>query len=126
MGVHCFLDFFFFFKGKNFNILRILGFPRGSAGKESPRNVGDLGSIPGLGSISRLSPGERTGYPLQCSGQENSMDCIVHGVARSRTRLRDCHFQHLCREERWEIVFSEGWNTHKRSGCDKHKGVSCV
>ena len=36
-----------------------------------------LGSIPGL----RRSPGEGKGYPLQYSGLENSMDCIVHGVA---------------------------------------------
>ena len=45
------------------------GFPGGSAGKESPFNAGDLDSIPGLG----RSPGERTGYPLQYSGLENSM-----------------------------------------------------
>ena len=44
-------------------------------------NVGDLGSIPGLG----RSPGEGKGYPLQYFGVENSMDCIVHGVAKSRT-----------------------------------------
>ena len=43
----------------------------------------DLGSIPGLG----RSPGERKGYPLQYSGLENSMDCIVHGFAKSLTRL---------------------------------------
>ena len=36
-----------------------LGFPGGSAGKESPCYVGDLGLIPGLG----RSPGEGTGYP---------------------------------------------------------------
>ena len=54
-----------------------LGFPCGSAGKEFASNVGDLGSIPGLG----RSPGEGKGYPLQNSGLENSMDCIVHGVA---------------------------------------------
>ena len=47
------------------------GFPCGSAGKESACNVGDLGSIPGLG----RSPGEGKGYPLQYSGLENSMDC---------------------------------------------------
>ena len=41
-----------------------LGFPCGSAGKESTRNVGDLGLIPGLG----RSPGEGKGYPLQYSG----------------------------------------------------------
>ena len=58
-----------------------LGFPHGSAGKESTRNVGDLGLILGLG----RSPGEGNGYPLQYSGLENSMDCIVHGVAKSRT-----------------------------------------
>ena len=45
----------------------------GSAGKESACNVGDLGSIPRLG----RSPGEAKGYPLQYSGLENSMDCIV-------------------------------------------------
>ena len=38
--------------------------------KESARNTGDLGSIPGL----RRSPGEGKGYPLQYSGLENSMD----------------------------------------------------
>ena len=66
-----------------------LGFPRGSAGKESAYNVGDLGSIPGLG----RSPGEGKGYPLQYSGLENPMDCIVHGVAKSQTQLSDFHFQ---------------------------------
>ena len=55
--------------------------PCGSAGKESARNAGDLGWIPGLG----RSPGEGKGDPLQYSGLENSMDCIVHGVAKSRT-----------------------------------------
>ena len=51
--------------------------------KESVCNAGHLGSIPGLG----RSPGEGNGYPLQYSGLENSMACIVHGVAKSRTRL---------------------------------------
>ena len=53
----------------------------GSAGEESICNVGDLGWIPGLG----RSPGEGKGYPLQHCGLENSMDCIVHGVAKSWT-----------------------------------------
>ena len=56
-----------------------LGFPAGSAGKESACNVGDLGLIPGLGRY----PGEGNGYPLQYSGLESSMDSIVHGVAKS-------------------------------------------
>ena len=47
----------------------VLGFLCGSAGKESACNVGDLGSIPGLG----RSPGEGKGSPLQYSGLENSM-----------------------------------------------------
>ena len=37
-------------------------------------------------------PLEGNGYPLQCSGLENSMDCVVHGVAKSWTRLSDFHF----------------------------------
>ena len=65
-----------------------LGFPCGSAGKESACNQGDLGSIPGLG----RSPGEGKGYPLQYSGLENSMDCIVYGVAKSWALLSDFHF----------------------------------
>ena len=55
--------------------------------KNPPANAGDLGWIPGLGK----SPGEGKGYPLQYSGLENSMDCIVHGVSKSRTRLRNFH-----------------------------------
>ena len=50
------------------------GLPCGSAGKESTSNVGDLGSIPGLG----RSPRERKRYSLQYSGLENSMDSLVH------------------------------------------------
>ena len=64
-----------------------LGFPCGLAGKESACSVGDLGSIPGLG----MSPREGKGYPLQYSGLEKSMDCIVHGVAKSWTQLSDFH-----------------------------------
>ena len=62
-------------------------FPCGSAGKESTCNAGHLGSIPGLG----RSPGEWEGYRLHYAGLENSMDCIVHGVAKSRTQLDDFH-----------------------------------
>ena len=57
------------------------GFPYGSAGKESACNAGDLGSIPGLERSLRGG----NGYPLQYSGLENSMDCTVHGVAKSWT-----------------------------------------
>ena len=57
-----------------------MGFPGGSGSKESACNVGDLGSIPGLG----RSPGEGNGYPLQHAGLENPMDCRTHGVATVR------------------------------------------
>ena len=76
--------------------------PCDSAGKEYACSAGDLGLVPGLG----RSPGEGKGYPLQYSGLENSMDCIVHGVAKSRTRLSDFHFHTISRSFLiWEILF---------------------
>ena len=63
------------------------GFPCSSAGKESACNVGYLTSICRLG----RSPGEGKGYPLQYSGLENSMDCIVHAVTKSWTGLSNFH-----------------------------------
>ena len=60
----------------------------GSTGKESACNAEDLSLIPGLG----RSPGEGKGYLLQYSCLENSMDCIVHGVAKSWTQRSDFHF----------------------------------
>ena len=75
-----------------------MGFPDSSVGKESACKAGGSSSIPGLG----RSLGEGTGYLLQYSGLENFMDCIVHGVAKSRTRLSDftCtfHFHALEKE----------------------------
>ena len=62
------------------------GVPGGSASKEC--NEGDLGSVPRLG----RSPREGNGYPLQYSGLENSIDCIIHGVGKSRPRLSEFHF----------------------------------
>ena len=67
--------------GFNWVLTVRLGFPGGSAGKESAYNAGDLGSIPGLG----RPPGERNGYPLQYSGLENSMAYVLHGLAKSWT-----------------------------------------
>ena len=69
----------------------VLVFPNSSVGKESACNAGDPGSIPGSG----RSAGEMIGSPLQYSGQENSMDCIVHGVVKSRTRVSDFHWHML-------------------------------
>ena len=78
------------------------GFPGGSAGKESACNVGDLGSIPSLG----RSPGEGKGSPLQYSGLENSMDCIVNGVSKSWTRLSDFHsLTQMSRMQPWKDTY---------------------
>ena len=57
--------------------------------KDLPANAADVGLIPGLG----RSPGEEKDYPLQYSGLEKSMACIVHGVTKSRTQLSDFHFK---------------------------------
>ena len=57
------------------------GFPHSSAGKKSACNAGYPGSIPGLGRF----PGEGIGYKLQYSDLENSLDYIVHGMAKSWT-----------------------------------------
>ena len=70
-----------------------MGFSGGSEVKASASNVGDLGSIPGSGRY----PGEGNGNPLQYSCPENPMDrgawyARVHGVAKSRTQLRDFTF----------------------------------
>ena len=74
----------------------LLGFPNGPSAKNLPANAGDIrdtGQIPGLG----RSPGEGKGYPLQYSGLENSMQCIVHEVAKGRTWLSNFHFRFTCR-----------------------------
>ena len=67
-----------------------MGFTGGLDGKESTHNAGDPGLIPGSG----RSPGEENGNPLQYSFLENPTDrgawwAIVHGVAKSQTRLSD-------------------------------------
>ena len=69
-----------------------LSFPGGSAGKESACSVGDLHLISGL----ERSPGEGNSYPLQYSGLENCMGCIVHGVTKSQIHLSDFHFGKSC------------------------------
>ena len=61
--------------------------------------MGNLGSIPRLGRY----PGKGKGYPLQYSGLENSMGCIVHGVAKSRMRLNNFHF-HCDRKRKGRLL----------------------
>ena len=74
-----------------------LVFPDSLAGKESTCSVEDLGSIFGLG----RSPGAGNGYPFQYSGLGNSMDWIVHGVAKSWTQLSNLHFHFVSYGNEW-------------------------
>ena len=85
-----FIHFFFFpYSGKySFPFIYFMGFPCGSAGKESTCNAEGLGSIPGL----ERFPGEGKGYPYLYSGLEYSTNCIAHGDAKSRTQMSDFHF----------------------------------
>ena len=75
--------------------------------EESTCNVGDLGSIPGLG----RSPGEGKGHPHQYPGLENSMDCRVHGVAKSRTQLSD-NFHFLKHWPERKTITCHCWKCH--------------
>ena len=52
------------------------------------------------------TPGEGNSYPLQYSGLENSMNCIVHGVAKSQTQLSE--FGSMGSMIKIGINFSEG------------------
>ena len=85
-----------------------LGFPGGSAGKESTCNVQDLGWIPGLG----RSAGEENGSSIlawRIPWTENSMDCIVQRVAKNQTWLSDFHFKNWLMEvnkEFWKGCFN--------------------
>ena len=67
-----------------------MGFPGGSDYKESACNVGDLGSVSGLG----RSPGEGNGNSLQYSCLENPHGqrvrwVTVHGIVKSWIPLSD-------------------------------------
>ena len=69
-----------------------------------PANAGDKRDTslnPGLGRC----PGEGKGYPLQYSGLENSIYCVVLGVAKSQTQLSDFHFTYLPSNVKYLEVF---------------------
>ena len=94
-----------------------LGFPCGSAGKESACNAGDLGSIRGLG----RSPGEGKGNPLQYSGMENSMDLYSprgHKESDTTERLSVFTFKSALPFPRWEIIL---WLWHKTATWERKK-----
>ena len=69
--------------------------------KDLPAMWADLGLIPGLG----RSSGKGKGYPLQYSGLENSLDCIVHGVAKSQTWLSNFHLHSF--QKLWAVMVPE-------------------
>ena len=73
--------------------------------KETACNAGDLGSIPGLG----RSPGEENGYPLQYSDLDNSILCLVHGVAESRIWLSDFDSPNS-----WTVGLFPAWGYYKK------------
>ena len=83
----------------------------GSAGKESTCNVGDLGSIPGL----EKSPGEGNGYPLQCSGLENSMDYVLVSLIAQLAKNIPAMQQTLVRFLGEEGLLEKGQATHSSS-----------
>ena len=90
-------------------ITRDKGFPGGSELKASACNVGDLGSIPGLG----RSPGERNSNPFQYSCLENPMDrwawwATIHGVAKSQTQLSDFTSLHFKRDKEEHYIIIKG------------------
>ena len=77
-----------------------LSSPKGGARvKNLPANAGDTGDASLIAGLER-SPGEGKGYPLQYSGLESFMDCIVHGVAKSWTQLSDCTLSQSGRVEK--------------------------
>ena len=107
-----FLDFFYLFIWHLFLIpILCWGFPCGLAGKESICNVGDLGSISGLG----RSPGQGKGYPLKYSGLENSMNCIVHRVTNRLTQLSDFHYSVLVTST---ILLANTGSDGQKSACN--------
>ena len=98
-GSKMFLDITYHIKTTVIEIIRIWWPLYGSDGKTFAYNVGNLGSMPGLG----RSPGERNGSPLQNSCLENPMDrqawyAIVHGVTKSRTQLSNFTSFHFITE----------------------------
>ena len=76
----------------------------GSAGKESSCNAGDLGSI------QVWSLREGNGYPFQYSGLENSMDLLVHGVAKSQTPLSSFQYPGNTFQCLPELQEGRGWS----------------
>ena len=86
---------------------KVRGFPGGSDCKESPFNMGDLGSISGLG----RSPRGGHGYSFQYSCLEKSMDrgdwpATVHGAAKSWTVHRITELEKSRRND--EVLLSKG------------------
>ena len=82
------------------------GFPRGSYGKESTCNVGDLGLIPGLG----RSPGEEKDYPLQYSGLENSKERGLAGYSPWGCKESDMTEQLSHKLEMWKRMKVQPFN----------------
>ena len=77
-------------EGNGYPLQYTLGFPGGSDSKESARNVGNLGSIPGSG----RSPGEGCTthsniLAWRIPGSREAWQAPVHGVTKNQTQLND-------------------------------------
>ena len=99
-----------------------LGFPGGSAEKESACNAEDLGLMPGLG----RSPGEGKGHLFQYSGLENPVDCVVFNQIvwgfplssagkESVCNAGDPGLIHLCMSDPLLMTFVMGGNSRAGS-----------
>ena len=98
------------------------GLPGGSDGKESARNAGDPGSIPGLGQ----TPGEWNGYPLQYSCLENSMDreawqASVQGVTESDMTEQLTFSLFIPCSRRSRLFSLPEWSKHVTNSLSLHK-----
>ena len=91
-------DFLFHFQSS------LVGFPGVTSGKEPTCQRRRCEFDPWVGKF----PWRMKGYPLQYSDLENSMDCVVHGVAKNRTQLNDFHFHFTFNNVKfWGIITQE-------------------
>ena len=98
------------------------GFPDYTVGKESACNTGDPVLILGLG----RSPREGKDYPLQYSGLEKSMDCIVHGVAKSQTWFSGFHFHFGSMEASTLVSGKLLWVVSQNTVCPLHTNLQIL
>ena len=73
-----------------------------------------------------MFPGGGNSNPIQYSGLENSIDCIVHGVAKSRTRRSDFHFHFQAPKELSSELIQSVWWCHVHTGLQINQPLVCI